>query len=351
MPDRYDAGETWQWNLANAPDVDTTVFPTVPTLKQRYEFLGLPVASPLGIPAGPLLSADWLIYYAGHGFDILTYKTVRTVARPCYPLPNLVPVSSGTLTSAGSDVCVADRMQQDWAVSFGMPSVAPEQWRLDVRKAKDGLKDGQLLVVSVVGDASNRPADSNRDPIDGLADDYAQCAAWAMQSGADVIEANFSCPNVCSSDGQLYQNPDQARRVADRIRQAIGNVPLILKIGLVETKEHASDLLRSVDGIANALCMTNAISATVSDSSGNKMFQGQRRGICGKSILSASVGQVQMFSDLIEANQHAIEISAVGGVFTADDVRQYMDAGAKAVSTATAAMVDPMTAIKIKQSW
>ena len=32
-----------------------------------------------------------------------------------------------------------------------MPSMAPQQWRPDVEKAKQGLADGQVLIVSVVG--------------------------------------------------------------------------------------------------------------------------------------------------------------------------------------------------------
>ena len=41
--------------------------------------------------------------------------------------------------------------------------------------------------------------------------DYAQCARWAVESGADCVEANFSCPNVATCDGQLYQDARQAR--------------------------------------------------------------------------------------------------------------------------------------------
>src|SRR5258706_12511947 len=48
------------------------------------EFLGLKVRSRLGIAAGILLNSKWVAAYAGLGFDVLTYKTVRSSHRPCY---------------------------------------------------------------------------------------------------------------------------------------------------------------------------------------------------------------------------------------------------------------------------
>ena len=35
-----------------------------------WDFCGLPVDSPLGVPAGPLLNGDWCLYYASLGFDV-----------------------------------------------------------------------------------------------------------------------------------------------------------------------------------------------------------------------------------------------------------------------------------------
>src|SRR5262245_27286290 len=86
---RYDPSRTYEWNYAHAPDPVTIPEPPVPG---RWDYCGLPLASPLGIAAGPLLNGRWILYYASLGFDVLTYKTVRSAARACYPLPNLQPV-------------------------------------------------------------------------------------------------------------------------------------------------------------------------------------------------------------------------------------------------------------------
>lgn len=354
MPDRYDFQQTWLWNLQNPPLAESTDGVQIPDMPGDWMFQGLPTNSCLGIPAGPLLNSGWLLHYARLGYDVLTYKTVRTTARPCYPVPNLSPVKVNSLHDGNQTVATESEMAGSWAVSFGMPSVAADDWQADVATAKAGLSVGQVLVVSVVGEAKSATgcvATSERERFDQMADDYAACAAMAVASGADVIEANFSCPNVCSADGQLYQHPQQAAIVSSRIRQAIGNVPLLVKIGLVETSVQAKELLHAIAEHVQGLCMTNAISAKVQDEKGGMLFHSEARGICGKAIHYASVKQVDMFQRVIQQDGLAMEIAAVGGVFEAQDVRRFLNAGARNVGMATSAMCDPMTAISIRKQW
>ena len=177
--EKYDCSRTYDYNYEHAPDSLDLEIPGVPG---NWDFCGLPVNSPLGIPAGPLLNGRWLLYYASLGFDILTYKTVRSTERACYDLPNLQPVHSGQLTGEESAVSAVQEMTGSWAVSFGMPSKKPEIWRADIEKTRRELPEGKLLVVSVVGTIQDGWS------IDDLADDYARCARWAVESGADAIE-------------------------------------------------------------------------------------------------------------------------------------------------------------------
>src|SRR4051812_36252935 len=87
---RYDRSQTYRWNYDHAPDVPRGS--EVPPVTGSWTFCGRKVPSPLGIGAGPLLNGRWILYYAALGFDVLTYKTVRSQQRDCYPLPNLQPV-------------------------------------------------------------------------------------------------------------------------------------------------------------------------------------------------------------------------------------------------------------------
>ena len=339
---RYDPNQTYRWNFEHAPlpvEVD------VPPVPGAYQFCGRPVASPLGIPAGPLLNGKWCLYYASLGFDVLTYKTVRSVERACYPLPNLQPVDCGQLTGAETELQVGHTMHGTWAVSYGMPSMTPDFWRRDIRATRDALPANKLLSVSVVG--SMQPGWT----IDDLANDYARCGHWARESGADTVEANLSCPNVASCDGQLYQNPDDAALVAARIRDAIADTPLILKIGYLPDVDLAKQLVDAVAPYVQGLAMTNSIATTVRDAEGELLFAGQCRGICGDAIRQASIHQVATMNPLLQMQDTDIQIIGVGGINQASHVAQYLSAGAHAVHLATAPMIDPLVAITIRQQW
>ena len=335
----YDRLQSYDWNYEHAPDPVELAVPAVPG---QWEFCGLPVASPLGVPAGPLLNGKWCLYYASLGFDVVTYKTVRSQARACYAMPNLQPVACGQLTGGETEVPASTEMVGSWAVSYGMPSQEPAIWRADVELTRKQLPAGKLLSVSVVATVQDGWT------IDDLAADYAKCAKWAVESGADVVEANFSCPNVSTCDGQLFQQPTDARHVAERVRAAIGEIPFALKIGYVPTVAAAAELLDAIGPSINALAMTNSVATQVRDGD-SLVFAGQRRGICGAAIRDASIQQTQLFADLIRERRSDLQVIGVGGIRNAADVTAYLAAGAKACHIATAAMVDPRLALRIKQ--
>src|SRR5437762_181987 len=144
---RYEIAQSYDWNYANAPAESTDI--DVPPFPGQWDFCGIPVDSPLGVPAGPLLNSGWILYYARLGFSVLTYKTVRSSFRACYDPPNLLPVAAGQLRGSNDAVTAADR-GGSWAISFGMPSKQSAVWRRDVEIARNGLTAGQALSVSVV---------------------------------------------------------------------------------------------------------------------------------------------------------------------------------------------------------
>lgn len=337
---RYDRSQTYAWNYEHAPQ-EVPNFSPAPC--GSWSFCDRPVSSPLGIAAGPLLNGRWVLYYAALGFDVLTYKTVRSQARECYPLPNLQPVACGQLQGSESRLPAVAELTGSWAVSFGMPSQPPHIWRADIQQTRRQLPAGKLLSVSVVGTMQEGWT------IDDLAADYARCAHWAVESGADCIEANFSCPNVSTCDGQLYQDSRSAALVAQRVRAAIGRVPFLVKIGHVEQPQHAEALATALSPWIDGLAMTNSIATTVVDSQGQLLFGGQPRGICGEATREASIGQVRLFSNVCRENKLKIFLVGVGGARSADDVRRYLAAGAGAVHLATAAMLDPKVGLLIRQ--
>ena len=338
---RYDRYQSYQWNYDHAPD---PVAVDVPSWPAPITLCGKSLKSPLGIPAGPLLNGRWCLYYASLGFDLVTYKTVRSGVRPCYDLPNLQPVSVEMLQGGEADVPIQNQMTGSWAVSYGMPSTEPEIWCADVRLTRELLPEDKLLSVSVVG--TIQPDWT----LQQLADDYALCARLAVESGADFIEANFSCPNVSTCDGQLYQNPSDCLTVVEKIRQQIGSTPLIGKIGRIMDSTAMQQLLSAIHPFVDALAMTNSIATRVRKADGSYLFDGEMRGICGKATLDASVEQTHMAKQLIEENQFDLDLIGVGGASCLEDVQRYLAAGASAVHLATAAMETPEIGLNIKSA-
>lgn len=300
--------------------------------------------SPLGIPAGPLLNSRWIHYYAAKGFDVLTYKTVRSSERKCYGLPNLLPVESGSLSDEGEVLGISKSTKFDsWAISFGMPSKDPSTWRKDVERARSGLATGQVLVVSVV--ASPQPGWI----MSEVAEDFAKCAAWAAESGADVVEPNLSCPNVCTQEADLYLSADASRMVAQAVRAAVGSLPVALKVGLFPNQQKAEELVDAIAAYADAISATNSITGRVAATDGTLLFDGLRRGIGGAAIEQRCLDEIVMLAAIIKKRGSKLQLIGVGGVSTAKHVRKRLEAGARNVQIATAAMLDPNVALKIRQ--
>ena len=213
MKQTYDITASYLENYERGPRLDDP--PDVPPTPLK-KFLGLPVHSRLGIAAGLLLNSKWLLGYAAQGFDLLTYKTVRSRARECYPPPNWVFVDAD---DSDGPVYATDKLPTDptdisSAVCFGMPSMPPEEWREDVARCKVGLGEGQLLIVSVV--ASPEPGWS----ASQLASDYAQCAAWAVEAGADVIAGSLiknPGGGLAKMGGYIAGNADLITRISYRL--------------------------------------------------------------------------------------------------------------------------------------
>lgn len=338
----YDTTESYEWNYENAPALpETFVFQPA---DRSWKLCGVDVNSPVTIAAGPLLNGRWVLHYAAMGFDVLTYKTVRSKAWPCYPLPNLCPIDPssfypGTAQPGAAQpgaatkpaaAQVTQQMHGSWAVSFGMPSTSPDLWRFDVEETRRLLPRQKKLSVSVV---ASPESDWTSEQV---AEDYAQCAYWAQESGADFVELNFSCPNVSNQCGQLFQDFEQSKIVLQRVRERVTDVPILVKIGHVSDRKLIEQTVASMAS-ADALVMINCISNRV-EKDGKRLFDGAERGIAGRVIRSSVVKQVETFCEVIQTTDANLEVVAVGGICTSQDVNDCLSCGASGVQLATSAM-------------
>jgi dihydroorotate dehydrogenase (NAD+) catalytic subunit len=365
----YRMDRTYRWNYEHGPQLVDDALPPVPETSLK-PFFGRRVRSRLGISAGLLLNSRWIAAYARLGYDLLTYKTVRSTARACYPLPNWVFVDAREPLAPGEDgppLCrlthpppSASRLTT--AVCFGMPSMPPDVWRADVREARRLLRPDQSLMVSVVGTPPSGVASPSRRhsltssasqalAAELLAQDFARCARWAAEAGADAVEANFSCPNVCSAEGMVYRDPAMSRQIAECIRAAIPATPFLVKAGYFAEEPAMEAFLRAVEPSADGVVLVNAVSRRVVDPDGTPTFGAAmpRVGILGGAIHDVCVANVHRAVTMRDRLGLRLHILAVGGVFTGDDAAHYFAAGAEAVLMGGAPMFYPELAIRMKR--
>ncbi|MEZ5399596.1 MAG: hypothetical protein R2729_07985 [Bryobacteraceae bacterium] len=332
----YDIAKSYDWNYDHPPEAPLVAAPPLPG---AWDFCGIAVNSPLGMPAGPLLNSAWIGYYAALGFDVLTYKTVRSRYRQSYDVPNLLPVAADRLDGEGTEIDAAVGGDvHTWAISFGMPSKDPGEWRRDVGRARRLMKPGQVLVVSVV--ASPEPGWT----LDQLAADFAECAYWAAEAGAQAVEANLSCPNVCTQEADLYLDPVAAAAIAAAVRARVPRLPVLLKVGLYPDRERAAAVVVAVSQRVDAISATNSITAVVRGE-----FGGLRRGIGGRAITARCLEETRMLGGVIRESGSALKLVSVGGVMNAGDVRDRLAAGAHHVQLATAPMLDAAIGLQIRR--
>ena len=341
----YDILKTYQENYDAGPSLEGAgvTCPEVP-LKR---LLGYQVRSRLGIAAGLLLNSRWIEAYSSLGFDLLTYKTVRSSYRPCYPLPNWVFVSDDG--QINGPIYYRESPPEDTSavtssVCFGMPSMSPDVWRPDVARAKEALRDGQLLIVSVVGTPEAGWGGEE------MANDFAECAAWAVEAGADIVEANLSCPNVCTAEGSIYLDPEFSRGVATTVRSRIGKVPLLMKVGYFEEESLMRSFLQAVSAAVDGVTMVNGLTRPVLYPDGRPVFGSDyvQAGVLGRSIHRASVQSVQMAKRIARSEGLDLSVLAVGGASVLADIKDFFDVGADAVLMGSSPMYCPSLAADAK---
>jgi dihydroorotate dehydrogenase (NAD+) catalytic subunit len=351
-PPIYDIEKSYEENAADGP----FFLGEIPERKwlpeeKWIDFLGYPVASPIGVPAGPLLTANWVALAAALGYDIPIYKTIRSQAHPAHPLPNMVYVDTHGMIDPTHQrepalfVSKPTSSIEDLAVtnSFGMPSKSPAFLREDIPKANASLKRGQVMVVSVVGTVRSGVT---------FIDDFVAAARLAKECGAQIIEANFSCPNVDRSAGSLYMSPTTVFDIGHAIVKAIAPIPLIIKVGLFSSQDQMRDVMiaaaraqiRSIAGI-------NTISMSVVDATGKPALGTQRTtsGICGGPIRKAAVRFIASAAQINAQEKLDLTLIGVGGITLPEHFHLFLNAGADIAMSATGMMWDPYLAARYHQ--
>lgn len=318
-----------------------------------HDFHGQKVYAPLGIPAGPLLNSAFCAAAFKKGFDIAVYKTVRSGTFPCHPWPNVLAIHpDGDLDfdKLSRPVIADETYSEPLSItnSFGVPSKEAPVWQEDAKKAIAAAGKGQVLVLSFMGTV--RPDQSQ----DEFIADYALAAKQSHETGAKVLETNLSCPNI-GNEGLVCYNLDVTERVVKAIKDVIGDTPLIVKVGYFKEDKDLERLAAIANEYGVGVSGINTLQAEVRNAAGEQALPGSparlRSGVCGAGIKWAGLDFVRRMRAIMERQGYSFALEGVGGVTVPEDYKEYRDAGADSVMTATGAMWNPLLAKEIKEAY
>ncbi len=233
--------------------------------------------------------------------DAFVTKTVTPEPREGNPPLRFVEVENGMLNSIGLQNPGIDRF-----VDEGLP-------RLEAI--------GVPLWVSVGGFS---------------AADYAEsCARLDAHEPVHAIELNLSCPNV-------EEAPETAAELVAAARQATAK-PLYAKLSPA-TWDIAESALAVVAAGADGLSLVNTIRGLALDADSRRPTLARGSGgYSGPALKPIALACVWACATAVD-----VPIVGMGGIATAADARDFLDAGATSIALGTALFSDPWTASRLR---
>ncbi|HET6203414.1 MAG TPA: dihydroorotate dehydrogenase [Planctomycetota bacterium] len=243
--------------------------------------------------------------YADLGAIVL--KTVTPLPRPGNPPPRLFETPAGMLNSIG-----LENRGVECFLAEELPAAAA------------------LPVPVVVNIGAETPGD------------FAALAARVGDApGCAAIEANLSCPNIQGGALPFSSTPQGCAEAVRRIRAATRK-PLLVKLSPNVTR--IADVARAAEGEgADALTAVNTLLGFAVDWRARRPRLGAGwGGLSGPAIRPVALRMVYECARAV-----SIPVVGCGGIASAEDVCEFLAAGATAVQVGTWNYVDPTAACRI----
>ena len=193
----------------------------------------------------------------------------------------------------------------------------------------------QLPKITELAHAQNKPVIAN---IVGFSkEEFLRLIKLAQDSGADMVELNLGCPNVWVNGQQkriVSYHPELVRELLDHIKTFNPSIKIAVKISPLPP-----DILREVteviidSHVIDVVVATNSYPNTLVSTGTRIGSEQDLAGMTGRALKPISLGVVKQLKDLLPSS---IDIIGCGGIYSLNDVNDYLSAGAKAVQVATA---------------
>lgn len=165
--------------------------------------------------------------------------------------------------------------------------------------------------------------------------DYVEVAERISKApNVHALELNISCPNVKCGGIQFGTDPATARQLVEAVK-AVSSVPVYVKLSPNVT--NIVDIAKAVEaGGADGITMINTlIGMRLDEKTGKPVIANGTGGLSGPAVKPVAIRMVyEVYKNV------TIPIIGMGGVTNAQDVIDFMSAGASAVAVGTANFVD-----------
>ncbi len=175
-----------------------------------------------------------------------------------------------------------------------------------------------------------------------LSEDYVDVARKISTApNVKALELNISCPNVKHGGITFGTDPVIARQLVEAVK-AVSKVPVYVKLSPNVT--NIVEIAQAVEiGGADGITMINTlVGMRLDERTGKPVIANGTGGLSGPAVKPVAIRMVYEVYKAVE-----IPIIGMGGVTDAQDVIDFMSAGASAVAVGTANFVDPFVCPKI----
>lgn len=263
--------------------------------------------------ANPVLSASGTFGSGWEGRDFsdlsrvgaLVSKTVTVLPRHGNPPPRIIETPAGMLNSIGLENKGADRF---------LAETLPRMQSL-----------GPKVIVNIGGESI---------------EEFVALAERFSAAGVDALEVNLSCPNV--QEGRLFFSTEpRLTEQAVRAVKAVATVPVFAKLSPNVTD--IGPIARAAEqGGADGITAVNTLIGMAVDWRRRRPVLGRViGGLSGPAIKPVALRMVYEVARTVR-----IPVIGVGGATSAEDVLEFLCAGASAVQLGTAAFVDPAVMVR-----
>lgn len=172
-------------------------------------------------------------------------------------------------------------------------------------------------------------------------EDYITGATMLSDADIDMLELNISCPNVKSGGMAFGIKADVAREVVTAVRK-VCHKPLIVKLS--PNAENIVEMaLACEEAGADVLSLVNTFQAMAIDIHKRKpVFNNVYAGLSGAAIKPIALRMVHSVCKKVH-----VPVIGIGGIYTAEDILEFVMAGAAAVQIGTVNFNNPMAGREI----